>query len=517
MSTENKKESEILTYLKGGTPYIWIYTREGMQVQKDIIAKIQSEMKKDSGYNIFSWDSERGVLAHSEKKFEKINPKGSDFRSEDPPAAIQIAKDMPDRSIMFVHNMHQYIRDMLLMQMMLNAINELKAHARHVIFLCPSDEIPIEVRDYVTLVKYALPDESKISQIIEIQLSQVERKYPEGGAKIRAEYEKQKEHIINSARGLTVYSVEQAISQSLVLNKRITADMIFEEKRQMVAKASALEFVSPKINFKDVGGMDKLKKFISMEIANPYEFPRPKGALLLGVPGCGKSLIIKAAGVEANLPVLSFDFAKVFRGIVGESESVMAQVVATIDAVAPCIVIVDEIEKGLSGVASSAKTDGGVGDKVGSIWLKWMSDHESPAIVFGSCNSVDKLPAEYLRAGRWDAIYFVDLPNKAEREEILKIHAAKYDVKVGKNIKDLRGYTGAEIEQICITSRRFKIPINEAFEYVVPISKSMQDGIEELRKWAKNKVLMASTPDEEIEEFNSYHTEGRAVEFLEEE
>ena len=243
--------------------------------------------------------------------------------------------------------------------------------------------------------------------------------------------------------------------------------------------------------------------------ARDFGLQEPKGLLLLGVPGCGKSLTAKSIASFWNMPLLRLDIGKVYQGLVGSSEDNIRKAIATAEAVAPCVLWIDEIEKGLNGVQSSGSTDGGVTSRIFSTILTWMQEKTSPVFVVATANNINLLPPELLRKGRFDEIFFVDLPTTQERQNIFSIHLKKKGqdpskFPLGILGKKTEGFNGAEIEE-CIKEAMFAAYVQnpdepkleaahivEAIEKTVPLSTTMKEQITNLREWAKTRAKNAS-------------------------
>jgi len=284
------------------------------------------------------------------------------------------------------------------------------------------------------------------------------------------------------------------------------------EKEQIIRKSGILEFFPVSESLTDVGGMDSLKRWLQKrghafsEKAREFGLPQPKGILLLGVQGCGKSLICKASASLWKTPLLRFDVGKVFSGIVGGSEENIRKAIKTAEAISPCILWIDELEKGLSGIQSSSFSDAGTTARVFGTFLTWQQEKAVPVFTIATCNSVENLPPELLRKGRFDEIFFVDLPSDAERREIFSIHITKrnrdadaFDLDTLSKVSS--GFSGAEIEQAVISGMFDAFDENaeletkhilEAIYDTVPLSVTMKEGIEHLRKWAATRAIPAS-------------------------
>ncbi len=330
--------------------------------------------------------------------------------------------------------------------------------------------------------------------------------------------ETEKHEIAQAALGLTDLEAEYAFKEIGIEQKQLTPDeipFIIERKEQIIRKSRILEYFHPDESLSDVGGLENLKEWLKNRKAGFHQdaidfgMTPPKGVLLLGIQGCGKSLVAKAIASEWKLPLLKFDLGKVFGGIVGESEANIRKALNVSEAVSPSILWIDEIEKGLSGVGSSDRSDGGTTARVFATLLTWMQEKEKPVFVIATANNIEQLPSELLRKGRFDEIFFVDLPGEKSRKDIWEIHLKKRlrgrykEVKL--NMKDLinesSGYSGAEIEE-AINEGLYLAYNNDreietkdllsSIRRTVPLSKVMGEKIMNLRKWAKVRARLAS-------------------------
>lgn len=327
--------------------------------------------------------------------------------------------------------------------------------------------------------------------------------------------------LAEAAMGMTVSEALTVFTEVGLKKGHLTAEDVMdivEQKEQMIKKSGILEYFHPSESMLDVGGMDNLKEWLRrrscgfLPDASRYGCVPPKGVLLLGVQGCGKSLIAKAIASEWKKPLLKFDLGKVFGGVVGESEGNIRKALDTAKAIAPCILWIDEIEKGLSGVGSSDRTDGGTSARVFGTLLTWMQEKKEPVFVVATSNNISQMPPELLRKGRFDEIFFVDLPGQKSREDIWRIHLEK---KIGVRLKDAhldlnklaklsQGFSGAEIEEAINEglytgfSQEREVQMSDfeiAIKKTVPLSKVMDKVLSDLRTWAKNRAQLANTEE----------------------
>lgn len=377
----------------------------------------------------------------------------------------------------------------------------------HAIILSAVYKLPVELEKYVTVLNIPLPDRLDMERT----LVQVERQ-----CKINLTVE-MRNRMVDAALGMTSMEADlafclAAVKDDLGENAPYT---VSSEKEQIIRKSGILDYFPKNENLKDVGGMEVLKDWLFKrqkayeKKARDFGLQEPKGLLLLGVPGCGKSLTAKTIASFWNMPLLRLDIGKVFQGLVGSSEDNIRKAIATAEAVAPCVLWIDEIEKGLNGVQSSGATDGGVTSRIFSTILTWMQEKTSPVFVVATANNINLLPPELLRKGRFDEIFFVDLPNKEERKKIFEIHLTKKNQNpqsfpMEMLSKKTEGFNGAEIEE-CIKEAMFaayvdnpEAPVLKAIHLVdainktVPLSITMKEQISALRLWAKTRAKNAS-------------------------
>lgn len=428
--------------------------------------------------------------------------------------------DDAEMVLKFIYNDKEISKDIFVLEDFSNYIEEekVKFYVRsiaerakhtntHAILLSAVYKLPIELEKYVTVLNIPLPDRLDMERT----LVQVERQ-----CKINLSVE-MRNRMVDAALGMTSMEADlafclAAVKDDLGENAPYT---VSSEKEQIIRKSGILDYFPKNENLKDVGGMEVLKDWLFKrqkayeKKARDFGLQEPKGLLLLGVPGCGKSLTAKTIASYWNMPLLRLDIGKVFQGLVGSSEDNIRKAIATAEAVAPCVLWIDEIEKGLSGVQSSGATDGGVTSRIFSTILTWMQEKTSPVFVVATANNINLLPPELLRKGRFDEIFFVDLPNEEERKKIFEIHLAKKNQNSQSFPMEMlsrktEGFNGAEIEE-CIKEAMFvayvdnpEAPVLKASHLVdaisktVPLSTTMKEQISALRQWASTRAKNAS-------------------------
>ncbi|SDZ25117.1 AAA+-type ATPase, SpoVK/Ycf46/Vps4 family [Amycolatopsis xylanica] len=384
-----------------------------------------------------------------------------------------------------------------------------------VILVSPSLPVPPELEHDATVVDFPLPDQQQIGELLDGMVAAHR-------AHVRISIDRdERDMLVGAARGLTLPEAENAFARALVEGgglDRSDLELILAEKRQAVRRSGMLDIVPAEASFDAVGGLDRLKRWLVKRTgtwtpaAAAYNLSAPKGLLLTGVPGCGKSLSAVCVANMWHLPLLRLDLGRIFAGLVGSSEKNMRTVIRTAEGIAPCVLWVDEIEKGLAGAGGGG--DGGTARRVLGTFLSWMQEKSAPVFVMATANQVDSLPPEFLRKGRFDEIFFVDLPSAAERAAIWRIHLRKRvtDAFVGSELRlddalfaELAdcsaGYSGAEIEQAVLSGLvdafADKRPLRRedlvrAVKSTVPLSVTQADEITAIRNWAETRAVAAT-------------------------
>lgn len=386
------------------------------------------------------------------------------------------------------------------------------------ILVSPVMFLPPELEKVVTIVDFPLPTEGEIRHLLDEMIAANEQA---AGIVVDLSAD-DKDRLVKASVGLTLAEAENALARAMVNDGRLDASdvqVVLEEKRQTIRKSGILDIVPTVETLEDVGGLENLKKWLIkrngswLASAAEYGLPAPKGILITGVPGCGKSLTAKAVASEWGLPLLRLDMGRVFAGLVGSSEQNMRSALQVAEAIAPCVLWIDEIEKGFSGLSGSG--DSGVSKRVFGTFLTWMQEKSRPVFVIATANNIDQLPPEFLRKGRFDEIFFVDLPTGSERRPIWKTHLARrlesapaaagalslVDADLHDLVSLSDGYSGAEIEQAVIAAlfdayaERRPLALDDvarAVKNMVPLSVTQEEEIAALRAWAATRAVAAT-------------------------
>lgn len=497
--------SKIKDMLKAYYPVLFLTSYEYDRTKQKINGIIASLRAENKEVRLFNWNCVEGlnlIILDGQHKYlgEKY---------DDPEMVLKYIYNDTDLSkdIFVLEDFSNYI-DEERVKFYIRAIAERAKHTNtHAIILSALYKLPTELEKYVTVLNLPLPDRYDMERT----LIQVERQ-----CKINLSVE-MRNRMVDAALGMTSMEADLAFCLAAVKDDlgENAPNTVSSEKEQIIRKSGILDYFPKNEALKDVGGMEILKDWLYKrqkayeKNARDFGLQEPKGLLLLGVPGCGKSLTAKSIASFWNMPLLRLDVGKVFQGLVGSSEDNIRRAIATAEAVAPCVLWIDEIEKGLSGVQSSGTTDGGVTSRIFATILTWMQEKTSPVFVVATANNINLLPPELLRKGRFDEIFFVDLPNDEERKKIFEIHLSKKNQNVHSFpletlSKNTEGFNGAEIEE-CIKEAMFAAYVDNpqnpvlkaahimnAIEQTVPLSTTMKEQISSLRSWATTRAKNAS-------------------------
>ena len=501
----SSKESELETLVRARYPIIYIVSWEERRVEQ-----LLQSLAARRGKRLYLWTCTDGVHTLDGSAAVPVDP-----AARDPLQALDFIVDCRDAAIFLLKDLHPYIDDSRPAGGTYQVIRKLRdlAHLfkeshKTLVLLSPVLRFPAELEKDLTVLHHGLPTLDELDDALTRVVNSAERR-----STLRLGLDATaRERVLKAAQGLTLAEAENVFARSLVLTRRLDVDVIVAEKEQLIRRSRILEYYHSPEPFEAVGGMDELKAWLHKrglafsEAARQFGLPEPRGMLLLGVQGGGKSLVAKAVASLWQLPLLKLDLGKVFSELVGSSEENMRSALATAESVAPAILWLDELDKGLSGIASSNRSDGGTTARVFASFLTWMQEKQSPVFVIATANNVAGMPPEAMRKGRFDEIFFIDLPAEAERREIFAIHLRKrrrdpraFDLERLGRAAD--GFSGAEIEQAVISG------LYDAFEAgheltdedilcavagSVPLSQTMREEIGALRDWARTRARPAS-------------------------
>ncbi|MSP70836.1 MAG: AAA family ATPase [Myxococcales bacterium] len=486
--------TELEHLVKARYPVIYINSSEEERVERAIGATREALNAKSAvKRKLLYWSITEGFTGDQEF---------SDLR--DPIKALDLLIKFEDSAIFVLRDFHPYLKDPVVVRRLRDCHRNFKESEKlkTVLLLSAQMKIPTEIEKEVAIVDFALPSRADIRLLID-GLCQ------DFGLTHRDEA---RDRFTEAALGLTYEEANNVLAKSLVRHRDFDMDTILSEKKAIIRKSGLLEYYESLEQFDDVGGLSALKDWLRKrqgafsQKARTFGLPVPKGILLIGVPGCGKSMTAKAVGALWQMPLLRLDVGKVFSGLVGSSEENIRKAIATAEAVAPAILWLDELEKGFSGVQSSGQSDAGTTARVFGSFITWLQEKTSPVFVIATANDVSMMPPELLRKGRFDEIFFVDMPTEDERRDIMRIHIKKKNRDASLFDLDAlavaaRGFSGAEMEQAVISAlydayfestdvdtARVVTACNE----VIPLSLTMKEKIDALRDWARSRARSAS-------------------------
>jgi SpoVK/Ycf46/Vps4 family AAA+-type ATPase len=494
--------ADLEVLIRARYPVIYVVTWEETRVEDAIAAIARKRDKK-----IFTWSACRGVVPYGTVPTSR---QGTDERTRDPQAALSMVLETMDPAIFIFKDFHPYLTDPGVVRKVREVALYLKNSYKTLILVSPTLKLPLELEKEVTVLDFGMPGREEIAALLDRTVEEVNR-----SSNLNISLDTgTREAIVNAALGLTMNEAENVFAKTLVKTGGLAekdVPIILTEKEQVIRKSGMLEYYRATERFDGVGGMEQLKDWLRKrkaaisEEARRFGLPTPKGVLLVGVQGCGKSLCAKAVASFWGVPLLRFDLGRVFSSLVGSSEENMRQAIQVAESVSPAILWVDEIEKGLSGTQSSGMSDAGTASRVFGTLITWLQEKTVPVFVIATANNISQLPPELLRKGRFDEIFFVDLPNKADRAEIFRIHltkrgrdASKFDLSALAEESD--GYSGAEIEE-AVVAALFDVfdghqeltteALMRSIRATVPLSRTMREDIDGLRSWAEDRARPA--------------------------
>jgi SpoVK/Ycf46/Vps4 family AAA+-type ATPase len=493
---------ELELALRARVALIALVTPEETRAADRLLKPLAREWREG---RLFAWTTTRGYEALSDDP-EDVPIR---FPAPDPLSALDVVANYEEPALFVLKDFHHYLDNAVLMRKLRDLATDLPPTGKQIVFLGPRFRVPEDLEKEIEVVDYPPPDLEELSELLE----SLERS-PGDDRPVQLTAEG-REKLLKAALGLTLDEAEAVLAKALVRDGMLTdagVDLVLAEKKQIVRRSGILEFYESREELDDVGGLASLKNWLQRrhaafsEDARAYGLPVPKGILLLGVQGCGKSLTARAVGREWKMPLLRLDVGRVFGRYIGESEAAIRRVIQTAEAVAPAVLWIDELEKGFAG-ATSESHDTGVSARVLATFLTWLQEKQKAVFVVATANQIRNLPPELLRKGRFDELFFVDLPMPEEREEILAVHLRKRSRDPGEFdlaalAARMEGFTGAEIEQVVheglyaafAEGRRplAQADLEQAAREIIPIAVTMKESITAMRHWASTRARKAS-------------------------
>ena len=454
---------------------LWIQSFEHDDALREI-----AQMCRDHDWKLAVWDLAQGLQIPGSE--QPVDAGGSD-----PLAAIRSINALarPESSaILVLANFHRFLNSAEIVQGLVHQITTGKQNRTFILILAPVVQIPTELEKLMVVVEHDLPSRDQLEEIAR-GIATEEGELPEGDELAT---------VLDAAAGLTRYEAEGAFSLSLVRHQAVRPEAVWELKAGMLKKSGLLSLHRGRESFGNLGGLKALKGFCLRAMRRQgHQDPlkRPRGVLLLGVPGTGKSAFSKALGAETGRPTLILDVGALLGSLVGQTEQNIRQALRIADAMQPAVLMIDEVEKALSGVASSGSTDSGVSARLFGTVLTWLNDHQSDVFTICTCNDISKLPPEFSRSERFDGIWFLDLPDVQQKRAIWRIYLDMFglDPKQPKPVD--ADWTGAEVRSCCRLAALLDVSLVEGAQNVVPVAKTAQESVERLRTWASGRCLDA--------------------------
>ena len=486
---------ELTLLLKARYPVIYINTIEEDRVEYIIRKSIKTNLNR----SIYSWDFVDGYTN---------NPNNEGFAKRNPLQALELVERLTSETpaVFLLKDFNRFLTDISISRKLKNISRLLKLQPKTIIIIGSELNIPRELQDLITIINFYLPVENEIEQELSRLINSLN---------IQIDPETL-ENLTRVCQGLSLERIRRVLSKIIATYKTIdenSISVLLSEKKQIIGQTEILEYWSSNENIQKIGGVDNLKDWLrkrktSFGIqASNYGLPTPRGLLLIGIQGTGKSLTAKAVATEWQLPLLKLDVGKLFGGIVGESESRLRQTIELAETLSPCILWIDEIDKAFT--INDSKSDSGTSNRVLATFISWLSEKTKPVFVVATANNVDLLPLEIIRKGRFDEIFFLDLPNRHEREEIFKIHMQEFRPETWmlfdyeQLAKLSESFSGAEIRQSIIEGmyhafyeeREFTTDdICRALKELIPLAQLENNQTLKLQNWASSgRIRLASS------------------------
>jgi|TARA_B100000475_G_C15019017_1_gene323437 SpoVK/Ycf46/Vps4 family AAA+-type ATPase len=486
--------NDFVLLLKARYPIIYIVTNEEERIEY----LIKYCAKKYVNRTYYSWDFVDGYQG---------NPNDTGFAARNPLEALDLVDKLtPETASLFVlKDYDNFLKDFSVIRKLKNLSRSLKTQPKNIIIVSSEINIPDSLKEFVTLLEFPLPSYSEILEELNRLTSSLQQD-------IEPEVVNE---LAMACQGLSLERIRRVLSKIIAKYGEIdksSPSLILQEKKQIIQQTQLLEFCLTDKGIGDLGGLDNFKDWLQLrkkafsQEAVEYGLPYPKGLLLVGVQGTGKSIAAKIIANEWRLPLLRLDFGRLFASLIGQSEQRVRKMIEIAEALSPCILWVDEIDKAFAGAQSSG--DSGTTSRVLATFITWLSEKTTPVFVVATANNIDCIPPEILRKGRFDEMFFLNLPTREEREAIFEVHLKKYRPEgvsnfqlplLGQLSKD---FSGAEIEAVVIESMRLGFNENREFnnedvlisiQNLVPLARTKSKEIDLLKDWAESgNVISAS-------------------------
>ncbi|WP_017654142.1 AAA family ATPase [Fortiea contorta] len=476
---------EFKLLIRARYPLIYIPTFEEERVE----AAIKEEAINQGNRAVYTWDFVDGYQG---------NPNDAGFGRRNPLQALEFIEKLPATSaaVLILRDYHRFLDDVAISRKLRNLSRLLKSQPKNIILLSPKMAIPDDLSEVLTVVEFPLPAAAEIK-------TEVERLLQATGNSLSGRV---LDDLVRSCQGLSMERIRRVLARAIATHGELQpedVDLVLAEKRQTIRQTQILDFYPAIEQISDIGGLDNLKDWLVRrggsftEKARQYGLPHPRGLMLVGIQGTGKSLTAKAIAHHWHLPLLRLDVGRLFGGLVGESESRTRQMIQVAEALAPCVLWIDEIDKAFSGLGS--KGDAGTASRVFGTFITWLAEKTSPVFVVATANDIQALPPEMLRKGRFDEIFFVGLPTQEERKAIFSVHLSRLrphnlkSYELDRLAYETPDFSGAEIEQTLIEAMHIGFSQNRDFtnddilaaaSQIIPLARTAGEQIQQLQEWA---------------------------------
>lgn len=465
---------QLTDYVNAAFTGLWIVTHEPDEAEREI-----AQHARQHEWKVAVWDIASGLrLANS----QATTPEPG---AGDPLAALRSLPALAEKdgtALLLLHNFHRFLNSPEVIQTTFKQLIQGKQQRTFIVVLATMVQIPMELEKLFCVIEHQLPDRDQLLRIATELTSDQPEDLPKGEHLNR---------VLDAAAGLTRYEAEGAFALSLTRHNSIQPPCIWELKAQTLKKNNLLTLHRGSERFDSLGGLANLKDFCRRALTSGKSV-KAKGVLLLGVPGTGKSAMAKALGNETGRPTLVLDMGALYGSLVGATEANVRQALKIADAMAPCILFTDELEKGLSGVGGMG--DSGVSTRLFGTLLTWLAEHESDVFFIGTANDISKLPPEFTRAERLDGVFFLDTPTGKDKDTIWQQYRGHFGIAESQSRPDDTDWTGAEVRSCCRLATLLDVPLTQAARHVVPVAVTAAEQVDKLRSWASGRCLSANAP-----------------------
>src|SRR5690349_21020482 len=514
--------------IDSSTPIIVVETVEEMRA-----VQLVREASSPLNLAVFEWSIATGLVrcgaqpgsvpyetkfpgaAHSTLVHQDENTANAIYNSREPAQALSTLESISVEAVFILKDFHRHMDDPVVVRRLRDVGQKFSTNRKTVVITAPALTIPPELGSLVEFLELPLPDKDRLREILDdvwkrVNASRTLRKTLDAAGV---------DAVVNNLRGLTEEEADRAISQALVTRYGLvpeTVTDVLDAKKELLQHSGMLDFVAASESMATIGGLENLKAWLAQrrgsweDSARQFGLEPAKGVIILGVQGCGKSLCARAVAGEWKLPLVKFDTAAIYDKFIGETEKRIQKVFRVAEGLAPCVLWIDELEKVFAGSGpDSASVDAGVSSRILASFLSWMQDRRAPVFVAATCNNVTVLPPELIRKGRFDELFFVDLPNQKERKQIFSIQLKRRkrspaDFDLDRVATAAKGFSGAEIDAAVQTalyaafSGKQEVSTDhllQALKATVPLSTTRAEEIQQLRAWARERAVPASTAD----------------------